>query len=390
MYFLRDIVTYVRRIIKSPSNDSIPDDLIIDYINRFYVNDVDPRVQLFDLKKKYQFVTSPGIDQYNMPLYNVQVSDTGNNSSASYPLYQGFTTPCYINGIECAFYTQKELFYKNWPNVLQTYTAYGDGGGQYVIQLPGLPSTAPKNPQNGILRGHVDISGVLSTGQNIDPPLEELFPPNEIPSTSIESRVLISFQDSIGRNIRIGDSGTLLNEDRNCGPLIQLGNAPFGNLDLGLYTRTENVINYLTGTIYIDTVNFSIPSGNNINIQYYFFQSGIPRAILFYNNTLTLRNVPNSNYLVELDAYLTPAIFLKSVDTQKYGYLEEYLARGAARKMLADTGDVEQFNFNEPLFREQELLVLKRSERQWTSTRTPSFYSQGLGVGGITNSGNYI
>ena len=34
--------------------------------------DVDARLQLFDLKTTYQFQTSPGVDQYNMPLYNIQ------------------------------------------------------------------------------------------------------------------------------------------------------------------------------------------------------------------------------------------------------------------------------------------------------------------------------
>jgi hypothetical protein len=72
MNLLQDIITYIRRIIKSPSNASITDDLLIDYINRFWIMDVDARMQLFDLKSKYQFLTTPGIDRYNMPLYNVK------------------------------------------------------------------------------------------------------------------------------------------------------------------------------------------------------------------------------------------------------------------------------------------------------------------------------
>jgi hypothetical protein len=57
--------------------------------------------------------------------------------------------------------------------------------------------------------------------------------------------------------------------------------------------------------------------------------------------------------------------------------MAEYIARGAARKILTDTGDVEQFQFYEPLFREQELLVWKRSQRQWTNNRTYTIYSLG-------------
>ncbi len=109
---------------------------------------------------------------------------------------------------------------------------------------------------------------------------------------------------------------------------------------------------------------------------------------MFYNNTLTLRNVPDTQYLVELDAYLSPSAFLTSASAIPYAYMSEYIARGAARKILSDTGDVEQFQFYEPLFQEQELLVWKRSQRQWTNNRTETIYSQGMSGGiGMTNGG---
>ena len=56
-------------------------------------------------------------------------------------------------------------------------------------------------------------------------------------------------------------------------------------------------------------------------------------------------------------------------------------ARRFARKILSDTGDIEQFQFYEPLFKEQELLVWKRSQRQFTATRTQTIYSQGNAIG---------
>ena len=73
----------------------------------------------------------------------------------------------------------------------------------------------------------------------------------------------------------------------------------------------------------------------------------------------------------------------------QFAYMSEYIARGAARKILSDTGDIEQFQFYEPLFEEQELLVWKRSQRQWTSTRTQTIYSQGINQGqsGFNNLG---
>ena len=148
----------------------------------------------------------------------------------------------------------------------------------------------------------------------------------------------------------------------------------------GNISSLNNVINYLTGVAMVSFPE-GIPDGVNINAEFYYFNTGLPRAILFYNNTLTLRSVPDAQYLIELDAYLSPAAFLSSSDALPFGYMSEYFARGAARKILSDTGDFEQFNAYEPLFVEQELLVVKRSERQRTTTRTPTIYSNNYNKG---------
>jgi len=177
----------------------------------------------------------------------------------------------------------------------------------------------------------------------------------------------------------VADSGQMLDPDENYGILMVPGKAPFGNTALpGSYSTTNNTINYLSGTA---VVNFpvAIPSGTNINAQCLFFSSGLPRGILFNNNVLTLRSPPDRQYLVELDAYLTPAAMLSTSDAIPFAYMAEYVARGAARKVLSDTGDVEQFQFYEPFFKEQETLVWKRSLRQKTSTRVQTIYSSGAG-----------
>jgi hypothetical protein len=171
------------------------------------------------------------------------------------------------------------------------------------------------------------------------------------------------------------------------------GTAPFGYSALTdplnplvPYSTTMNTINYFTG---VAVVNFpvAIPAGVNINVQCSYFTSGLPRSILFYNNVLTLRVPPAKQYLVELDAYLSPVAFLNSASAIPFGYMAEYIARGAARKILSDTGDMEQFQFYEPFFREQETLVWKRSQRIWTSTRSETIYSNN-GYGSWNNGNN--
>lgn len=386
MNFLRDIITYMRRIIKAPSNAVVSDALLIDYINRFWIMDVDARIQLFDLKTTYRFQTVPGVDQYNMPLYDVQIETATPDEQqiGMYPVYQGFLGPVYIDGVQVSFSTQKNSFFAAYPNFLQLMSAVavGDGTeGPYTFQVPllGQNDVPPNPPFNGMLRGHVDLTGIMALADNIDPPLADSvtapFSIPAVPVTSVQPGFYITTQNPDGESMVITDSGQFLGGNVNYGLLMRPGRAPNGNTALGGgYSTSSNTINYFTGecsVLFPDPV----PVGVNINAQGYFFQSGIPRSILYYNNCITLRSPPDQQYLVELDAYLSPAAFFNTDAAIPFGYMAEYIARGAARKYMSDVGDSEQMAFYEPLFKEQEMLVWKRAQRQFTSTRTQTIYA---------------
>lgn len=351
--------------------------------------DVDARLQLFDLKKKYQFQTQPGVDQYNMPLYSVQV-EPGNQNISFYPVYQGFMEPAFIQGVSCSFSTKRDEFFRIYPKIVQQMQVVGVGNGSagpYTLTFPvGLNNSTPVNPPvAAILRGHVDITGIIATNSNDDPIIVDSLTANttipQVPVSSVDSAVFITSTNADGGNVVVQDSGQFLDGAENYGLLMTPGKAPNGNAVLpGGYSTTSNTINYFSGVAKV-TFPVAIPSGVNINAQCYYFQAGLPRSVLFYNNTLTLRMPPDTQYLVELDAYLSPAAFLDTGASIPFAYMSEYIARGAARKILSDTGDVDQFMFYEPLFREQEMLVWKRSQRQFTATRTQSLYSLGLSNG---------
>lgn len=372
--------------------------------------DVDARIQLFDLKTKYQFQTKPGFDRYNMPLYSVQ-TQPGSQTISYYPVYQGFENPVYINGIQIPMYQDKSIFFNLFPNVVQNMVtvATGDGtSGPYSFTFPISPNnTTPVNvPMQYLLRGHIDMSGVIdfadyNAGAIEDPPLISAAQitandyVDEVATTSVYPAVYITSNGSDGSSIVVQDSGMFLEGNENYGLLIQPGNYPNGNLPLTggptpNYSTTQNTINYLTGAVSNLYFPASIPSGVNINAQAFLFQCGLPRGVLYNNNTLTFRVPPDRQYLVEIDAYLTPAAYLSTTDSIKFAYMSEYIARGAARKILADTGDIEQFQFYEPLFKEQEMLVWKRSQRQFTATRTPTIYSSGPYFGGTGSYGGAI
>jgi hypothetical protein len=385
MNFLSDVITYIRRIVKTPSNAALSDNLIIDYINRFWLMDSDGIFQLFDLKTKYQFQTSPGINHYNMPLYNtngypnyLSNPQPGNQEISYYPVYQGFVQPAFVNGIQVPFYTDRASFYNIWPLYVQglNNSYVGDGTTTtFALNLPFFP----------VLAGYVDITGIIAGNSNIDPIVASTLN-TAVVKTSVYPAVFVTSQDANNSPIVVSDSGQFF---------TSLGTGPeaaTGNMQLGMLTGDTtqvweaatntpsvapavNLVNYTTGLV---NVTFARAPGNGtpINLQCYFFQQGIPRAILFNNNCLSIMPPPDISYLVELDAYLTPAAFLTTSASIPFAYMSEYIARGAARKILSDTGDVEQFMFYEPLFKEQRDLVWKRSQRQFTSQRTGTIFSE--------------
>ena len=192
MNLLADILNYVRRIVKAPSNSTITDSLLIDYVNRFWLMDVDARVQLFDFKTKWGFQTTPGIDSYNMPMYNVQVESPGENPAniASFPVYQGFTGNCYVNGIQIPFHTTQEGFSNLWPNYIQALqpVAYGDGSTTtFSFSLPFFPA----------IPGHLDITGIIANTAGIgaiqDPIFTSGFPVNTDGTISLPNDKFLSW-----------------------------------------------------------------------------------------------------------------------------------------------------------------------------------------------------
>jgi hypothetical protein len=316
---LSDIITWVRRIIKENSDQTITDQLIGDYINRFYVYDMSERVQLFELKRQYTFETIANIFEYQMPYQN----------------YQLIEDPVYCDGIVMGRYQSNSQFYNVFPElVLNEQPLLADNTtGPFTIQFNSLP----------ILRGQTDDLG------------------NLLPY------VFINAFDTDNNQMYIVDNGF--------GVLIQTDEtfqkAPDG-IDPPIIAGD---IDYIGGI-----ANFSFDTntlaGTPINAMSSPYSAGTPRICLFFNNLIKLYPVPSRPHKIQFDAYITPAQFLDTGDAVPFAYMAEYLARGAARKILSDSGDYDQFQFYEPLFKEQENLVLRRTSRQNSTTRTPTIFNQ--------------
>lgn len=320
-----DIVIWVRRIIKSPSDQVITDRTIGDYVNRFYVYDMPERIQLFELTRQYTFETERNIFIYQAPFF----SDT-NDINTGIPMYQTFRPPAYADGIEMGYYQSNDQFYRIFPELVQSEVPLqGDGGvGPYEVEISRTP----------ILRGFTDDLGHL------------------------EPYVFITSFDGSGDQVFIVDNGE--------GILIQTDSS-FQSVIL----NNAGTVDYETGEMEF-TFDQGIPAGTDIQVQTSPFSSGFPRLIQFYNNLFKLYPVPDRSYKIQIDSNITPAQFLSTSDSIPFAYMSEYLARGAARKILTDNADYDQFQFYEPLFREQENLVLRRTSRQRAVVRTPTIFSE--------------
>lgn len=324
---LNEILLWIRRIIKSPSDQTISDLSLADYVNRFYVYDMPEILQFFELNRQYTFLTEKNLFIYQPPKF-----------PNGLPQYQNFRPPVYADGIQMGYYQSNDQFFKIFPELVQNEQPLmgDDSDGPYIVQVGRSP----------ILRGFTDDLGHL------------------------EPYVFISAIDSSGLQRYIVDDGKgqLINTD----PTFQF---PQG---FPLFSTRDNFagfVDYETGEMQFTFDLSTIPPENPITVQTSPFSSGFPRLMQFYNNLFRLYPVPDRPYKIQIDANITPAQFLDTSDAVPFAYMSEYIARGAARKILTDNADYEQFMFYEPLFREQENLALRRTTRQRATERTPTIFS---------------
>ena len=320
---LSDIITWVRRIIKSPSAQAITDQTISDYINRFYVYDIPERIQLFEMKRQYTFETIPNVFQYQFPFQN----------------YQGLRQPAYCDGVEIGFFVNEEQFYNIYPElVLNEQPIQGNGtAGPYTVTFGQSPVLPGFTDALGNLLPYVYITAIGPSGNQI-------------------------YVVDNGFSGLIQTDATFQQNSTSTGPAPLIG-----------------TINYLTGTATFTLNTSVIPAGNIITVQSSPYSAGVPRIMLFFNNIIKLYPVPDRAYKIQAEAYINFAQFLNTSEANTFAYMAEYIARGAARKILSDTGDYEQFQFYEPLFREQENLVLRRTSRQNLTQRTPTIFATASG-----------
>jgi hypothetical protein len=326
---LQDIRNKVRRITARPSAAQISDPEIDNYINTFYIYDLPEHLHLQDLRYNYQFLTIPNQQVYDFPK----------------EFYLTNMPPVFIAGYQSYMTQSRENFFRINPSLMmmQNSVATGTGGsGPYSFTLMQTPITRGFKP---------NPPGAYSSSVT----------DGDIAANMLNWNVIISANISNTASTAVVDDGQ-------------------GNLfDIGSTTTVPSAaigtIDYFSGAV---TVTFTspVPNGTGINAQYIPYVASRPQSVVFYQDQFLLYPIPDQAYTVSFEAYKYPTVLAISTDSPQLKEWWQLLAYGAADKIFADNGDLDNLQKFRPLLEEQMRLVQRRTIVQQTSERTASIYTE--------------
>lgn len=317
---LAAIQTKVRRLTRSPNESQLTTAQLNEYINTFILYNFPSNLRLFNLRQLLTFYTQPNVDQY--------ATNTTDPNNALYNFKNKYITvhpPVFLAGIQ-GFYTQwRDVFYGYYP---QTQTIAdtllrGDGTtGPFAGNITGHPML-----QNDVIVTCLDQNGTAMI--LVDYPVDNI----------------------------IGAFGKPNNT-------LDLSTFPFGQ------------INYITGDF---TVTF--PNATETQAIIYAenvpYQPGKPLAVLYYNDTFTIRPVPDKVYSVQLEVDVQPTELLQSTDHPDLDQWWQYISFGSAKLVFEDRLDMDSVQMIMPEFKAQESKVLRTTLCQQANERTVTIYTQG-------------
>lgn len=244
---------------------------------------------------------------------------------------QGIRSPVYIDGIKAGLFKDRGQFFNVWP------------------LFP------PRFTQNDVVAVGDGVTQVFNFTITPVP-----FLPNFVKITSI---------DTAGLAIAVEDDGD--------GNLVNAENT----------SVTAGTVNYETGVTVLDYTAMGVTPGDgkSIKVNTSRLSEGRPRDILFWNDEITVRPVPNDVFEVQFETYLTPTQFEFVTDKPILNQWKDYIACGSSLKILEDRGDVEGYQYVFEIFQRQEGLVLERQGIEEIGQRNQTIYTST--VEGYNNSG---
>ncbi len=368
---LQAIENKVRRLTRSPSIAQLTTLDLQNYINTFVVYDFPEHLRTFNLRKTFTFYTNPYQDEYMTD--EASFGNAISNPTIVYnPLYNfqnKYLTvhpPVYIAGIQSMFTQSREEFFQYYPKINSVvFTGYtGDG----INNL---------------------FTGTVNSQQAIVPPNF-----NQLVGL-LQRQVLFNSTDVAGNGLALVDVPVI-------DPLTG-NNTVYGNLfdpasaayqaalitpptipAIGPLLPGTGVINYATG---VYNLSFTLAPGANVPINSQTVPQALakPIALLYYANRFVIRPVPIQVYRVQIEVYQRPVALLSAGQDPELEEYWQYIAYGAAKKVLEDRLDMDSVQMILPEFKKQENLVQRRTIVQYTNERTGTIYTEagGLGNGGF-------
>jgi hypothetical protein len=350
---LTAIQTKVRRLTRSPSVNQLSDGDLNQYINTFITYDFPEHLRLFNLRTTFTFYTQPYVDAY--PTNLSPISD----EEIIYPLqnfdnlYLTIHPPIYIAGYQGLYLESREQFFGIYPklNFINSIGVTGDG---MTTSFSGVINTQQATTQAGLQQTTVIL----------------------------QNQVLFSSIDSNFNGLGLIDYPlypTYQQPNMGC---LGLPGQPPENLEAFEY----GFINYVTGEF---TINFPVApgAGEQINYQVVPVQPALPQTMCYYDSTILLRPVPDQVYRVQMEVYARPTYLLETNQSPQLEEWWQYIAYGAAKKVLEDRMDMDTVQLIMPEFKKQENLILRRTIVEMTSQRASTIYTQDNGAAGAYGPG---
>ena len=370
----------VRRLTASASESALSSSDLAEYVNTAYNTDFPYAIKIDQQRSVYKFLTIPNVDRYPVDVNNLQ----------------GFRAPVYFQGIQGNFFKNRDQLYNLFPRYpTQFQPISGDGvTTSFTFSLFGNNVNPFPQPNFGILSSQLVIGGIDVNGDPIriiddgGASLSSL----GIGSNTTSGLLLFVEQNAVGNNVYLDSSNEQQPAIPNLSPLGGQNNANLPNTQYPPSPLTPQVcgnVNYVTTDM---TINFPVApaAGTMINVWASTYQVGRPYNLLFWNNELTIRPVPDNVYLVEVETYQTPAQFMNTGNHPILNQWCQYLSYLAAMEILRDRQDMEGVeNLREGMMR-QEALVLERQAIEEIGQPNISLFNstvQGYGVGGGTGYG---
>jgi len=331
---------------------------IDDYINDFYLYDMPEHMRSLKLRDFYQFFTIPNCGTYAVPENVVQIYD-----------------PIYIDNYQFAWYQDPNVFYRIWPelNFIDRNLFSPDG---FTKSFTFSLTQTPVQQGSVVIGLQPNLNGppspVLETFTDVDLPI-----PLDIPVKQY-----------------FVNPGTLTGSQGGTG-----------------------TINYLTGAVSLtySASNGAPPTGATSSCHYHPYVASRPRDIMFWQQQLFLRPIPNDTYAVKCMAYLLPTTVISAAtnatqrpsivvdpattptsaptattvtvqgfsgstslptDLPQFNEWWQLIVYGSSLKIFAEDGDWTEYDSLKVKFEEQKLLAQRKTLKQLANQRIQTPYSE--------------